>query len=45
MKSAKEDKRKIDEEDHKFKYFQLHKWNILKQIKQDMIVEAEETKK
>ena len=36
LKSAKEEKSKIDEENHKYKYFQLHKWNILKQIKHDM---------
>lgn len=36
LKSAKEEKTKIDEENYKYKYFQLHKWNILKQIKHDM---------
>ena len=45
LKSAKEEKSKIDEENHKYKYFQLHKWNILKQIKHDMQIQAEETKR
>ena len=45
LKSAKEEKTKIDEENYKYKYFQLHKWNILKQIKHDMQIQAEETKR
>ena len=35
LKSAADEKRRIDDEDHKFKYFQLHKWHILKHIKEE----------
>lgn len=45
LKSAADEKRRIDAEDHKFKYFQLHKWDILKHIKEDMRLHALETKK
>ena len=45
LKSAADEKRRIDVEDHKFKYFQLHKWHILKHIKEDMKLQALETKR
>lgn len=44
VKSAQAEKNRLNVEDHKFKYFQLHKWNILKSIRKDMEIQAEKTK-
>ena len=45
LQSANVEKKRIDVEDHKFKYFQLHKWHILKHIKEDMKLRALEKKR